>query len=78
MNWAFRFFGDQSEGLKSHEQARELAVITWIRHRYMETPIMSAAMQGGAGRRLGIRGWSADWQFLKWAGRVIFGLDSPF
>jgi len=21
----------------------ELAVITWIRHRYMETPIMSAA-----------------------------------
>jgi uncharacterized membrane protein (DUF485 family) len=29
----------------------ELAVITWIRHRYMETPIMSAATQvalGGA------------------------------
>jgi hypothetical protein len=29
----------------------ELAVITWIRHRYMETPIMWAAMQvtlGGA------------------------------
>jgi rubrerythrin len=29
----------------------ELTVITWIRHRYMETPIMSAAMQvtlGGA------------------------------
>jgi len=22
MNWAFRFFGGQSEGLKSHEQAR--------------------------------------------------------
>ena len=29
----------------------ELAVITWVRHRYMETSIMSAAMQvalGGA------------------------------
>jgi uncharacterized membrane protein (DUF485 family) len=29
----------------------ELAVITWIRHRYMETPIMSATRQvalGGA------------------------------
>jgi uncharacterized membrane protein (DUF485 family) len=29
----------------------ELAVITWIRHRYMETPIMSAATRvalGGA------------------------------
>ena len=29
----------------------ELAVITWVRHRYMETPIMSAATQvalGGA------------------------------
>ena len=29
----------------------ELSVITWVRHRYMETPIISAAMQvalGGA------------------------------
>ena len=29
----------------------ELAIITWVRHRYMETPIISAAMQvalGGA------------------------------
>lgn len=27
----------------------ELAVITWIRHRYMETPTLSAAMQVGLG-----------------------------
>lgn len=29
--------------------AVELAVISWIRHRYMETPIFSAAMQVGLG-----------------------------
>lgn len=32
--------------------AVELAVISWIRHRYMETPIWSAAMQVGLGGAL--------------------------
>jgi uncharacterized membrane protein (DUF485 family) len=27
----------------------ELAVISWIRHRYMETPVVSAALQVGLG-----------------------------
>ena len=27
----------------------ELGVITWIRHRYMETPPLSAALQVGLG-----------------------------
>ena len=27
----------------------ELAVISWIRHRYMETPLVSAALQVGLG-----------------------------
>jgi len=27
----------------------ELAVITWIRHRFMETPVWSAALQVGLG-----------------------------
>jgi hypothetical protein len=30
----------------------ELAVITWIRHRYMDTPIPSAALQVGLGGAL--------------------------
>ena len=30
----------------------ELAVITWIRHRYMKTPIMSAATQVALGSAL--------------------------
>ena len=31
----------------------ELAVISWVRHRYMDTPPLSAAMQGGWGGVLG-------------------------
>jgi len=27
----------------------ELAVISWVRHRYMETPALSAALQVGLG-----------------------------
>ena len=27
----------------------ELGLITWIRHRYMETPVLSAALQVGLG-----------------------------
>jgi hypothetical protein len=27
----------------------ELATITWVRHRYMETPVLSAALQVGLG-----------------------------
>jgi erythrin-vacuolar iron transport family protein len=27
----------------------ELVVITWIRHRYMDTPVISAALQVGLG-----------------------------
>jgi len=27
----------------------ELGVITWIRHRFMETPVLSAAVQVGLG-----------------------------
>jgi hypothetical protein len=27
----------------------ELAAITWVRHRYMETPALSAALQVGLG-----------------------------
>ena len=30
----------------------ELAVITWVRHRYMETPPLSAALQVGLGGAL--------------------------
>ena len=30
----------------------ELGVITWIRHRFMETPVMSAALQVGLGGAL--------------------------
>jgi len=30
----------------------ELAAITWIRNRYMDTPIFSAAMQVGLGGAL--------------------------
>jgi len=30
----------------------ELAVICWIRHRYMETPVASAAFQIGVGGAL--------------------------
>jgi hypothetical protein len=30
----------------------ELAVISWIRHRYMETPALSAALQVGLGGAL--------------------------
>jgi len=30
----------------------ELGVISWIRHRYMETPALSAAMQVGLGGAL--------------------------
>jgi len=30
----------------------ELAVITWIRKRYMDTPVWSAAMQVGLGGAL--------------------------
>jgi hypothetical protein len=30
----------------------ELGVITWIRHRYMETPTFSAALQVGLGGAL--------------------------
>jgi hypothetical protein len=30
----------------------ELAVISWIRHRYMDTPLWSAAMQVGLGGAL--------------------------
>ena len=30
----------------------ELAVISWIRHRYMETPAWSAALQVGLGGAL--------------------------
>jgi hypothetical protein len=30
----------------------ELAVITWIRHRYMDTPTVSAALQVGLGGAL--------------------------
>jgi hypothetical protein len=30
----------------------ELAVITWIRHRYMDTPPLSAALQVGLGGAL--------------------------
>lgn len=30
----------------------ELAVISWIRHRFMETPVWSAAMQVGLGGAL--------------------------
>jgi hypothetical protein len=30
----------------------------------------------GAGRCHGFRDWGADWQFLKWARRTVFGLDS--
>jgi hypothetical protein len=30
----------------------ELGVITWIRHRYMETPAFSAALQVGLGGAL--------------------------
>jgi erythrin-vacuolar iron transport family protein len=30
----------------------ELAVITWIRHRYMDTPTLSAALQVGLGGAL--------------------------
>ena len=32
--------------------AVELAVITWIRHRYMDTPVVSAALQVGLGGAL--------------------------
>jgi erythrin-vacuolar iron transport family protein len=38
----------------------ELAVITWIRHRYMETPINVGCNAGGTGRCLGLWDWSAD------------------
>jgi erythrin-vacuolar iron transport family protein len=31
---------------------------------------------GGSGRCLGLRDWGVDRQLLKWAGRVIFGLDT--
>jgi len=30
----------------------ELAAITWVRHRYMETPPLSAAVQVGIGGAL--------------------------
>lgn len=30
----------------------ELAVITWVRHRYMQTPTISAAIQVGLGGAL--------------------------
>jgi VIT1/CCC1 family predicted Fe2+/Mn2+ transporter len=30
----------------------ELAVITWVRHRYMDTPTLSAALQVGLGGAL--------------------------
>ena len=30
----------------------ELGVITWIRHRYMETPVWAAALQVGLGGAL--------------------------
>jgi hypothetical protein len=30
----------------------ELAAITWVRHRYMETPPLSAALQVGLGGAL--------------------------
>jgi len=30
----------------------ELGVITWIRHRYMDTPVPSAALQVGLGGAL--------------------------
>ncbi|HST08809.1 MAG TPA: hypothetical protein VLL05_00410 [Terriglobales bacterium] len=41
----------------------ELGVITWIRHRYTDTPILSAALQVGLGGVLvfitGILIWSS-------------------
>ncbi len=35
-----------------HVVIAELAVISWVRHRYMDTPPLSAAMQVGLGGAL--------------------------
>ncbi len=43
----------------------ELAVISWIRHRYMDTPIWSAALQVGLGRRAGVSHRSSDRKFVE-------------
>ena len=44
----------------------ELAVIAWIRHRYMETPPLSRrpAEGGGPGRRVGVSYGDIDWEFV--------------
>ena len=45
----------------------ELGAITWIRHRYMDTPTFSAALAGRAGRSARLRDRRANWQ--QWVGR---------
>ncbi len=42
----------------------ELGVITWIRHRYMDTPTVLSRPAGGVGRSAGFRYRSPDRQFL--------------
>jgi hypothetical protein len=45
-------------------ESRFKLTAAWIRHRYMETPIMSAATQVALEEPWSLD-WSADWQFLK-------------
>ena len=42
----------------------ELGVISWIRHRYMDTPPVSAVLQVGLGRRAGVSDWRFDRKLL--------------
>jgi len=42
----------------------ELGAIAWVRHRYMETPWVSATLQVGAGRNTGFCSRRADWEFV--------------
>src|SRR5580704_15471411 len=42
----------------------ELGVISWIRHRYMETPAFSAVLQVGFGRSAGVHHRHFDWQLV--------------
>src|SRR5260370_39721756 len=41
----------------------ELAVITWVRHRFMETPAFSAAVQGAFGGAIGFCRRVLNWSW---------------
>ena len=43
----------------------ELSVISWIRHRFMDTPLVSALLQVMLGRGAGFSGGGFDWEFLE-------------